>query len=137
MKFTIVFCKLGSAYIFPTSRIVKYPHFERILVKVQSGAESTLTNKEKDAARLLLKSFLMASNDSSVREAPYTSERVAKNRKTNCEASSYNDSGFILFSVAEVKHIWIMENYVLSDQRKRLTTQLFETLKFLCYNERF
>ena len=49
----------------------------------------------------------------------------------------YVDCSFIMGSVAEVERVWSMVKFILSDHRKRMALELFESLLFLRYNERF
>ncbi len=47
--------KLGQKYISPTADIVKYPHFEAVVVKIQKGIENQMNESEKAAVRILKK----------------------------------------------------------------------------------
>ncbi len=65
------------------------------------------------------------------------SERMAERRKRDEETSNYIDCNFILGSVAEVERVFSFAKYVLSDNRRCVTPQLFEALMFLKINSRF
>lgn len=65
------------------------------------------------------------------------SERLAKRRKVNQESGDYVNLDFILGAVAEVERVFIMAKYVMKENRRIMTPQLFEAIIFLKCNERF
>jgi hypothetical protein len=52
-------------------------------------------------------------------------------------ACPYVNCDFIYGSSAEVERLWSVAKYILTDQRKRLTPQMFEALLFLKQNKEF
>ena len=51
--------------------------------------------------------------------------------------SEYYNADFILSSVAEVERLWSIARYILVDQQKEMTPQMFEALLFLKVNCHF
>lgn len=61
----------------------------------------------------------------------------ALGKSSNKESSECINCDFILGSAAEVERLWSVCDNILTDQRKRMTPQLFEALAFLRLNKRF
>ncbi len=62
---------------------------------------------------------------------------MAQRRKRDEETRKYIDCNFILGSVAEAERVFSFAKYVLSDNRRCMTTQHSEALMFLKINSRF
>ncbi len=86
--------------------------------------------------RFLLKDVQESDAECESFKHPTITERIAKKRKKNREGSAYIGCNFILGSVAEVERVWSIAKYVLSEQRRGMTPQMFEAIMFLRYNER-
>jgi hypothetical protein len=63
-------------------------------------------------------------------------EKIAAKKRQRLE-KQYINCDFILGSVAEVERLWSIAKYVLTDNRKGLTPQLFEAILFLRLNAHF
>ena len=115
---------------------MKYPDFEKGVIKIQEGCEEDMIEAEKKAVSILLKK-----NDNEC-EMSYgvkmhsMEERLLKRRKT-ISSSKYINCKFIVGSVAEAERVWNICKYILTDHRSKMTTQVFEALGYFLYNERF
>ena len=129
-------CRLGTTCISPQSSIVDNVDFETAVAKIQKGNLSDLSTVEKSCARIL-------AVDASVSEVHHgegavlsMKERLFKRRRIE-SATNYGDCRYVLGSVAEVERLWSTCGYILTQNRRSMTPQLFETLVFLKLNERF
>ncbi len=85
-------------------------------------------NESEKAVVSILKKPINFSGTSSSRGASSSnniSERLAKRRKRGEETPNYIDCKFILGSVAEVERVFSAAKYVLSENRRSMTPQLF------------
>ncbi len=60
-----------------------------------------------------------------------------RRKKAPSSSDEFIHCDFILGSVAEVERLWSLAKYVLTDDRRQMTFQLFEALVFLEMNHRF
>ncbi len=111
------------------------PFFESGVVKIQRGHEDEMSAAEKHAVECLRKiedHSNMNATGNAQSTAPRTiSERLAKRRKVGHGTESYINCDFILGSVAEVERLFSMAKYVMAENRRSLTPQLFEAIMFL------
>ena len=64
-------------------------------------------------------------------------QRGAKKQKIDASLFEYMNTRFILGSSAEAELVFSVDINILFHSRRAMTTQLFETLMFLKFNERF
>jgi hypothetical protein len=128
--------------------------FETGVVKIQLGKWADLSDAEKSACLPLLKP-ISTTNDSSTNNdadvsdgddnqepgSPDFEARVCRSleerENEGQDESPYVNCNFIFGSTAEVERLWSISSYILTKQRRRMTPQLFESILFLRYNERF
>jgi hypothetical protein len=144
-------CRLGTKYIAPDADIVPDALFESGVVKLQRGKVSELTEAEKAAIIHLKKPDEGAGGGGGggVATSPSLLDSIrnhdARKRKRgedddavdSTDFGEYHNADFILASAAEVERLWSIAKYILVDQRKGMTPQMFEALLFLKVNARF
>ncbi len=133
-------CGLGLEYIASDSGIVSSPAFEAGVVKIQSGNENEPNRQEKLAVSCLLRhqsTVCIDDNTAKIDDTTMPMEQQLRKKRKVEEGSTYIDCRFILGSVSEIERMWSRAKYVLSDQRSRLTPELFEAILFLKLNSRF
>ena len=64
-------------------------------------------------------------------------KRLLKERKVAATGTEYINCAFILGSVAEVERLRSISKYVLPENRRNMTPQLFEAVMFLSVNRWF
>lgn len=128
-------CRLGTKYIGIDAEIVPDKTFLSAVVKIQNGECNNLTPDEKATVSDLRSSSSQVTNVLSQNSS--MEERLSKRRKISSAAQEYVNCDFILGSVAEVERIWSISKHVLTVERRLMTPQLFESIVFLKYNERF
>jgi hypothetical protein len=130
--------------------------FETGVVKIQLGSWPNMTDAEKRACRSLLKSSVSdeeasdsesdqsGSPDPDHHQEPGSPDFEARaqkfleeKEKDDQAENPYVNCNFVYGSTAEVERLWSVASYVLTKQRRRMTPQLFESILFLRYNERF
>jgi hypothetical protein len=146
-------CRLGTKYIAPDANIVPDPDFESGVVKIQCGQISELTDDENEAVKRLKISddgggAGAGGGSGGIGDSPDLLQKIRdheRKRKRGVDedggvvsaSAEYYNADFILASAAEVERLWSMAKYILVDQRKGMTPQMFEALLFLKVNERF
>ncbi len=112
--------------------------FEKAGIKTQRGQESKLTRVERDAAKILRKSAVQ--NKTVIPHRPIgnkqssMSERLAKRRRILRAERTYMNCDFVLGSTAHVERLFSVAKYVLPENRRRISPELFETIVFLKEN---
>ena len=96
-----------------------------------------LTHDEKDAASILRTSAEEITSQSDSASSLTMAERFVKKRKVEASESSNINCDFILGSVAEVERLRSLSKYVLTENRRGMTPELFEAITFLRVNDRF
>ena len=120
--------------------MIQNPSFEFGVVKLQKGLHNELDENEKNAVCCLLKGNFLGelSPEAEYQEAALgMKERLAKRRKNEVSNDQYVNCDFILGSAAEVERLWSIAKYVLTENTRSMTPQMFEALMFLRLNERF
>lgn len=130
-------CRLVTKYISPNAAIVKSPHFERAVVKLQRGLENELTDVERSAVVHLRMQSISEPEPVTNNGLQNMKERMAKKRNVGHEENEYPNFDFILGSVARVNRLWSIAKYVSTYYRRHITPQLFEAWLFLCEKERY
>jgi len=130
-------CKLGKKYIAADSRIVSNKNFESAVIKIQRDQTELMTAAEKSASVSLRKPCTTQSSQVQEQSDSSFLERYTKKSKLNSNEDPYINCDFILGSAAEVERLWSTCKYILCENRRRLTPQLFEALVFLKVNGRF
>ena len=130
-------CRLGKKYIGVDAAVIHSRAFEQGVAKIQDGKESTLTDAERDAVKMLEKECRNFGTQTRNECSASMRTRLAKKRKVESCASIHVDTRFILGSAAEIERLFSTAKLVLSQNRRSMTPQLFEALMFLKYNDRF
>ena len=129
-------CAFVPNKILPDCDLVPQPLFDSGVAKIQAGEENTLTLMEKNAVASLLKN---PADDEPGQEAPARpsiSDRLREMTSGPKKSDSdYINANFILGSCAEVERLWSLAKFVLTDERSRMTPQLFEAILFLKVNK--
>lgn len=64
-------------------------------------------------------------------------ERLTKLRNIEFSNDQYVKCNFIIGFVAEVERLWSIASYVLAENRRYITPQMFEAFMFLEFNDSF
>ena len=137
--------KLPGTYIERRSSKLPAPDFVEGIIKIQEGKIMELTQDEKDAC-------LRVQNQPQIQDATEENEqgesetpsfasrfrdRMKKRKAGELERSQhspYQNVDYICGSAAEVERLWSLCRYILTNQRSRMTPNLFEVLVFLKVN---
>ena len=135
---------MGTTYIDPNSEKLPDPHFLSGVSKIQERKFTSLTDAEKEACAHLKKAEAEAPPgddvDNDANRIPLSMQERIKRRKQETSDNNediYMNVDSICGSAAEVERLWSIAKYILTDQRKSMTPQMFEALLFLKINERF
>lgn len=132
-------------------------HFEKAVIKVQTGLEHLLSADERSAARKLRKGynpFGLSLSSNTIGEEQLEQQRIEEDiekesdplvkklkevfhRKETGVGSKYIDTSFIGCSTANVELMWTICNLILTHNRASLSNEMFEALIYLCMNRRF
>ena len=106
-------------------------------MKLQSGRQNDLTESEQELVEKLLLNHEENKKKNSEREADQLEiqKRLEKRQKINNQDPKYRDCDFILGSNAIFERVFSMAKNVLSENRRRMTPELFEAILFLKLNE--
>jgi hypothetical protein len=133
-------CTFTASRTLADSHLAPNADFESGVVKIQNGAENDLTADERVAVESLARVCDEDDDgdDLAVPTSPVNmQERLRRMNDRGNEKSRYVDCDFIFGSAAEVERLWSVADFILRDQRKAMTPQLFEALIFLKVNKRF
>ena len=140
--------KLNKAHL--NSPLAPDIDFESGVIKLQAGRHDELTEEEEEACESLKKPTRDAGSDSEPNQAA-TGEspekmqdrlkRMLKGKpkddKPNATANPCHNVDFIFASAAAVERLWSIASSVLSNRRRAMTPQMFETVLFLIENRHF
>jgi len=133
-------CSLGTKYIDTEADISLNPVFESGVVKIQRNEFNLMTDAEKDACSKLIleRSVLPDANPTASDHGTSMYQRIQMKKRRRIETeSTYRNCDFILGSVAEVERLWSVCNALLSDNRKRMSPLVFESIVFLKENRSY
>jgi hypothetical protein len=130
-----------SHYLADNADIVHCVDFERGVYKLASGADSTLTVAERGAVAHLRKAPPV--NDEEVEQEVKTLddkenityfEELHLRKKRRCEPQEYIDVGIIQSTSCSIERIFSDSKHILTDQRKNMSSILFEAILYLKKN---
>ena len=125
--------QITGTYIKPGSAKLPDPHFLSGVVTLQSNDILQLTQDEKDALQKLVNEEAIEGQEVKEGEQPSFATRFLKKRKAGelerREACPYKNVDFICGSAAEVKRLWSICKYILTNIRSWMTPSLFEAFE--------
>ena len=130
-------CRLKTKYISIDSGRSLDNAFEAGVVKIQRGAESTLSVHEKAACQKLLATRNPSRGNTAVKNLTMRQKIASNKAKKSSQEGVYVNCGFILGTVAEVERLWSIGGNVYRDNRMRMSPILFESVLFLKVNKSY
>ncbi len=117
------------------ARIVRYPHFEVAVVKIQEGKSRELILREREAVSCLLKHKNAGVVDDEDDQASLSfAEKALNKRKISHSVDVYLDTRFIMPTTNLVERFFSKAGMAFSKWRKSLAPASLEIQMFLHYN---
>ncbi len=127
-----------SLYLSACARIVRNKEFESAIVKVIDGAESDLTEEEKQSLEPFKRTIMQSPATESPEKAKgLLNQAMQRNKRRKVSVSEYVNLKFIPPTSNIAERLFSNARLVLTDYRKSMDPYTFECLMFLKSNRKY